>query len=93
MKSRRQVIKDRHREWQKRESGLAASVGNGTHLCHRSIKSDTDISITVTRVYPDFKNLGSAKTFKEAIAMADADYQELANSENTKPLDQKGTSG
>ena len=63
-------------KWAKSQSGPAASIHCDTHAAHRSIKTADDICVTVYRTKPEFKAMGSAVGFKEAIAMCKADYEE-----------------
>ena len=62
--------------WSKSKAGPAASIHCDTHAAHRSIKGIDDICVTVYRTKPEFKALGSAVGFKEAIAMCERDYDE-----------------
>ena len=65
-------------KWQKKASGSARSISCETHGAHLSMKSKDDWSITVYRIKPEYKNLGEAKSFKEAIQICEDDF----NAEN-----------
>ena len=66
-------------KWTKSQAGPAASIKCDTHAAHRSIKTADDIFVTVYRTKPEFKALGSATGFKEAIAMCELDAKKSRN--------------
>ncbi len=67
-------------EWTKLQSGSAASISSETHGAHRSLRTSDDESyITVVRRKPEFKALGKAKSFQEAVLMCEKDYEDNSN--------------
>lgn len=61
--------------WTKQKSGNAASISSDTHAAHRSLLAPDNFYITVSRRKPDFKPLGTAKSFQEAILMCEKDME------------------
>ncbi len=63
-------------EWTKLQSGNAASISSETHAAHRSIFRPGKSFITISRRKPEFKALGTAKSFPEAILVCEKDYED-----------------
>ena len=62
-------------KWFKKQAGIAASISTIDYQAHRSLLSDTDFYITVSKRNP-FEPLGQAANFNEAIEMCERDYEE-----------------